>query len=399
MQLEPVVQALHDVLARVPPKNSSLDAMREFHRTKNLEAQMIACHVTKARREELVSHIHAYIRATSLSETTRMVLMSCQGTLESTANSPLSAGESASQTSENTSCELPFEIYEGHTAASTALLRTAFFADAEPGTRIFQALGMKFVEVERGAVPLNDTHLVVTAYLVSLVRTWDKKLGANLVFNAWDAVRKLGWAVSTLSLQRLKDAIDCLANTTVRVYLHLDEELNFDTEREEAAPMIARRVTEMRKEKYSQWEVQLTSTLLNILGEHHTFLSFETLAALPSGCTTSLYAFVATEKNKISEWDVESLGKICGLTSQSLDETKRALKKALLTLISGSVTVKTRGRAVRDVEGRGELVENSKGELIVRSTGSVTRTFSPPLEAFEFRKTQKGKYRVKLIKR
>ena len=143
---------------------------------------------------------------------------------------------------------LPFEIFEGYGASPTALVRTEFFANQQSGTQIFKLLGMNLMNVERGNLPLNDTHFVLIVFLVSLVRNWDQELGVNLRFNPWDAVRRMGWSVNKLSLQRLKDAIDRLADTTVRVY-H-----DHETDREEAAPMVARRVTEMDKAKRITWE-------------------------------------------------------------------------------------------------------------------------------------------------
>lgn len=389
MELAPVITEMFGILAEVPPKGARLQELRDFRRVSSTKAKLIAAQLPKAYRNELIEHIHAYMRATNPPEDVRNVLMECHGTLESDVDSTLVQAQAQVRTTR----KLPFELYEGYTASPTALARTAFFTNLEPGTQIFKVLGMNNVQVERGQFPLNATHFMVMVYLVSLVREWDEKLGASLVFNAWDALRTMGWATNKLSLQRLKAAIDCLAGTTVRVYL------DFETDRQEAAPIVARRVTEMTKGKYSAWEAQLTSTLLNLVSEYHTFLSFETLAALPSGCTTWLYAFIASEKNKESEWDLDDLARLAGLASSNPYAIKSKLKAALETLVRGSVEVKARGAAVRNIKGRGELVDNANGELVVRSTTNTTKTFSPPLGAFCFRKTQKGKERVKLIKR
>jgi hypothetical protein len=389
MELDPVINEMFDILAEIPPKGARLQELRDFRRVAAAKARLIAAQLPKAHRDELINHIHAYIRATNPPEAVRQIFMECHGTLESDLDNVLVQAQAQVRTAR----KLPFELHEGYSASPTALVRTAFFTNPEPGTQIFKVLGMSNVHVERGQFPMNATHLMVMVYLVSLVREWDEKLGANLVFNAWDALRTMGWSTNKLSLQRLKDAIDCLAGTTVRVYL------DFETDRQEAAPMVARRVTEMSKGKYSAWEVQLTSTLLNLLSEYHTFLNFETLAALPSGCTTWLYVFIASEKNKESEWDLDDLARLAGLASPNPYTIKSKLKAALETLVRGSVEVKARGAAVRNIEGRGELVDNANGELVVRSTTSTTKTFSPPLGAFCFRKTQKGKERVKLIKR
>ena len=96
---------------------------------------------------------------------------------------------------------------------------------------------------------------------------------------------------------------------------------------------------------------------------------------------------------------MEDLARLVGLNSSNPDQIKRKLKAALEILVCGLVEVKPRGEAVREVEGLGEVDFNSNGELVVRSKTSKTKTFSPPLESFSFHKTQKGKVRVRLIKR
>lgn len=389
MDLHPVIQELYDLLSQKPPEGASLSEMRSFRMACSKAAELKAELLPQILRAELISHIQGYIRETLPPAEKLRTLFDCQSTLETAIETAMDE----TRTSGGKQRTLPFEIFEGYGASPTALVRTEFFANQQSGTQIFKLLGMNLMNVERGNLPLNDTHFVLIVFLVSLVRNWDEELGVNLRFNPWDAVRRMGWSVNNLSLQRLKDAIDRLADTTVRVY-H-----DHETDREEAAPMIARRVTEMDKAKRITWEVQLTSTLLEVVSAHRTYIKFETLAALPGGCATLLYAFIASEKSKQTEWDVEDLARLVGLNSSNPDQIKRKLKAALEILVCGLVEVKPRGEAVREVEGLGEVDFNSNGELVVRSKTSKTKTFSPPLESFSFHKTQKGKVRVRLIKR
>lgn len=389
MDLHPVVKELYDLLSEKPPKGASLDEMRSFRRACTKNAELKAGLLPNALRAELVSHIQVYIRETWPPEEQRGILVECQATLENKIGTVLNEVQILGSRQRT----LPFEIFEGYGASPTALVRTEFFANQQPGTQIFKLLGMNMMSVERGKMPLSDTHFVLIVFLVSLVRSWDEELGVNLKFNPWEAVRRMGWSVNTLSLLRLKDAIDRLADTTVCVYR------DNETDREEAAPIVARRVTEMDKAKRSIWEVQLTSTLLKMVSAHRTYIKFETLAALPAGCATLLYAFIASEKSRESEWDLDDLARLTGLTSSKPAQIKRKLKAALEIMVCGRVEVKPRGEAVRAVEGLGEVDFNSNGELVVRSKTSRTKTFNPSLESYSFRKTQRGKERVILIKR
>ena len=388
MTLAPLILSMRELLAQTPPAGATLAEKRALRLGNSAKAKLLAASVPRAEREALCAQVTAWMRATNAAEPERLLLCEVQNTLEMDLDD---LGDMVRTAPVVTERRFEFDMWDGFSAAPTAFVRSALFASIEPGTQLFQVLGMKHVAVERGKLPLTDTHLQVMLYLVSKVRAWDAKLGASITFKAREATDALGWQRNKQSLVRLRDAIERLAQTTVRVLL--DEQ----TEREEAAPMIARRVTDMDVDARHAWEVQLTATLLNTLNEFHTFLKFETLAALPTGCATWLYAFISSEASRESEWDLETLAQMSGLTSKNPYEIKRKLTAALDTLVRGSVEVKARGKAVQ-AEGRSELVDTQRG-LAVRSLVSTTRTFDPPLAAYSFRKTAAGKTRVKLVKR
>ena len=285
---------------------------------------------------------------------------------------------------------LPYTLLEGFSAAPTAFVRSGLFNDVpQSETRVFKVLGLTNMTIERSGGALGQNNLQALMLAISKVRDYDEKLGTTVEFNAWEAVETLGWTRSTQSLVRLKQAIDQLRATTVRVML--DEK----TQTEEAAPLIARALTSL--DDRTKWEIQLTSTLLNALAQYRTFLNFETLAALPNGAATWLYAFIESEPRERTEWDLDDIAEAAGLTSGNRYEIKRKLKAALRTLKAGKVEVKARGKAVYNEE-RGELVDKG-GKLVVRSTSSQIKTFTPPLSAYEFRKTQAGKERVVIYRK
>lgn len=258
--------------------------------------------------------------------------------------------------------ELGYSLKAGHGVAPTAFVRSGLFGGTTDS--LLTVLGMKNVVVEREGEALTATHLQVMTYLLSLVRSFDADLGAAVKFGAWEAVKTLGWTKATQSLARLRDAIDALAATTIRVIDGINKQ--------EAAPLVALRRTSL--DARDEWTVQLPATLLAHL-RHRTFLALDTLAALPAGAATWLYSFVQSERSNESEWDVSDLAEAAGLTSSNPYEISRKLKTALETLKAGAVETKARGAG-----------------------GVVVKKFRPVLKSFQFRKTADGKQRVSLVK-
>ncbi|MDF3886724.1 RepB family plasmid replication initiator protein [Cupriavidus basilensis] len=251
-----------------------------------------------------------------------------------------------------------YPLYKGVGAAPPAFVRSPLFANRDPGNQIFGVLGLKQVTVERGEEPLNETHLLALANLISMAESYDEKLGATVTFGPWDAVRTLEWTRSTQSLKRLEDAIEALARTTVRI-------VREGGEAHEAAPLIARRVFSSRK----HWEVQLTATLLAHLNEFRTYVNFSTLKKLPNGASLRLYLFIMSEKATRTEWSLDELAALAGLSSNDTGHVKRKLKAALDVLVDGVRTVKARGKAVKKhPAARAVQLENGK-----RATGHRRR--------------------------
>lgn len=282
---------------------------------------------------------------------------------------------------------LSYPIYAGCGAAPTALLRSATFSSPKKGAQAFPVLGIKNVTVERGSEPLTHSDLMTLAYLVSLVKTYDSKFGVALTFNPWDAVRTLRWTHSPQSVTRLHDAIEVLSKNTVRIV-----DTNFA--QEEAAPFVARRVF-----AGPNWEVHLTVTLLTALERFRTFINFEVLSKLPNGAASSLYLFISSEKSQITEWPLDALAELAGLSSANKGHIKRKMTEALETLKLGSHTVKTRGKSL-ELSADAKCETKKDGSKVFRATekNTVTYPFPPILESFEFRLDRNGKERVALTK-
>jgi hypothetical protein len=282
---------------------------------------------------------------------------------------------------------LCYPIYAGCGAAPTALLRSATFSSPKKGPQVFPVLGIKNVTVERGSEPMDHTNLMTLAYLISLVKTYDTKLGVTITFNPWDAVRTLRWTHSPQSVTRLNDAIELLSKNTVCIV-----DTNFV--REEAAPFVARRAL-----TGLNWEVQLTATLLTALERFRTFINFEVLSKLPNGAASRLYLFISSEKSQTTEWPLDALAELAGLSSANSDHRKRKITEALETLKLGSHTVKARGKALKQ-NADAKCETKKDGSKVFRATEktSVTYKFQPILEAFEFRLDRNGKERVSLTK-
>lgn len=377
MQLNATLQALEAILAAQPDADAPLKDRIAFFKAQDRKAKAYAAELDAGERLQQIEAIDAYIRAVRPDAERKERLLNIQGIFEMDAT--VLADYRPIKTR-----KLPYDLIEGYGAAPTAFVRSGLFNGTGNGQRIFKVLGLPHISIERAGNPLGQNHLQTLMLAISLVRDYDEKLGTTVAFKPWDAIRTLGWSKSTQSLKRLKDAIDQLRGTTVRVVL------NADSQTEEAAPLIARALTSM--DERTSWEVQLTSTLLNALAEYRTFLKFETLAALPNGAASWLYAFLQSEARDKTEWDLEDIAQAAGLTSGNPYEIKRKLKAALETLKAGSTEVKARGKAVY-AEGKGELTEQGD-RLVVKSTSSTTKTFEPALKAYAFRKTQSGKERV-----
>lgn len=249
---------------------------------------------------------------------------------------------------------MTFKVAVGHGVAPTSFLRSKAFTSQAPGLQLFRVLGMPNVHVERGERPLKESHLKVLIYLCSLVRDYDSRLGAEVKFRPRDAIKALGWSDNTESLKRLKGICEGLRATTLRIR-HGDK---FDTET--AAALVASHTTSLNQRK-TGWSATLPAALLNALQAFRTYVKFGTLAALPNGVPTMLYLFLRSEKSTTSEWNVQELTTVLGMTSTSLPERRRKLTTALEVLTSGVRTVKARGEALQSGNQAVEVVETKEG--------------------------------------
>ena len=383
MQLTTHLQHLVDILEAQPPEGATLGERGKFYKGQTALAKAYAASMGHENRQTALGQLIAYRKAIRPGGKRLEVLCNIEGLFE--MDYPVAQPEEVALTRTR---RIDYSVFEGGGVAPTMLLRTGVFADAstDENARVLKALGFKNATIERWGKVLNQDHLFTLAYTVALVREWDDN-GTTVRFNAWEAVRAFGWAVNTASVRRLKSALEDLQMTRIRVVY------NADTEREGTAPIVGRCLTEMTER--SRWEVQLNSVLLDMLLDYRTFLSFNTLAALPQGTATWLYAFIATHEGTTT-WDLDELAAAAGLTSANPYEVKRKLKAALDILVDGVVEVKARGKATHQ-DGKGELVEEN-GRLVVRSTTTTTKTFTPPIKAYNFTKTAKGKPRVELIR-
>lgn len=359
------------------------------------EAKRLVASMTSAERERAGEAIFDYIVRQGIEGAEEAFLYDVArfidnpGTCKEISSQPLAVDPNQKRPA-TTKVPVGYEVYAGRGVAPTSFLRTATFASEVPGIQLFPVLGMPNVAVERGAQPLDTTHLHVLIYLAAQVQEYDPSLGANVTFRPRDAILALGWTDNGASKTRLRDAVEALAGTTIRIR----EGDEYDTQ--EAASVVGRRVT--RLEDRRQWEVQLLSTLLRALVRFHTYVDLRMLAVLPNGAATRLYLFLCSERNRESEWDVERLAAIAGLSSADAAHLKRKMAAALQVLVDGVVTKRARGKAVY-APGKGELDFNAKGELVACSTSSHLVHFPPVVDCFSFRKDGRARERVKIVKK
>lgn len=378
MQLDTTLQSLYDILAAIAPDTYTLKEKGDFYKAQSAKAMRFVAAIDKAERARLKEEAIAYIRATRPRlDDLHSPWLRIQGLMEQDLD------HIVLDTTSNTKT-IPYELYDGHSAAPTAFLRSALFSYPQSGRQIFKVIGLPNIQVERAGAPLAEGHLQALLYLISLVRDYDAKNGQTVTFNPWDAVRTIGWTKSSQSLRRLTAALEAMQNTKVRI-VH-----DHASETQESAPLIGRILCSM--DDRTKWEVQLTATLLNAVAEFRTFLKFETLAALPNGTAFWLYAFIQSEANKKTEWNVEELAEAAGLISTNHYRVRDKLEAALKVLIAGKVEVKARGKAVH-TKDRGTLDMRGK-KLVVKSMTSKVKTFPPPLKSYSFRKTSTGKDRL-----
>lgn len=378
MQLDTKLQSLYDILAATAPDTYTLKEKGDFYKARSAEAMRFVAAIDKTERARLKDEVIAYIRATRPRvNDLHSPWLRIQGLLEQDLDHIVI--DTASTTK-----AIPYELHNGHSAAPTAFLRSALFSNTQSGHQIFKVIGLPNIQVERAGTPLAEGHLQALLYLISLVRDYDVKNGQTVEFNPWNAVRTIGWTKSSQSLHRLNAALEAMQNTKVRI-VH-----DIASETQELAPLIGRIFCSMDNRK--KWEVQLTATLLTAVSEFRTFLKFETLAALPNGTAFWLYAFIQSEANKKTEWDLDELAEAAGLTSTNRYHIKEILKAALDILVAGRVEVKARGKAVQ-TKDRG-MLDTRGNKLVVKSTSSKVKIFPPPLKAYSFTKTATGKNRL-----
>lgn len=352
-------------------------------------------------RLEFVDTLVTFIKANRLTPELHQQLLAAQGYLEGDYAPVVNQVESAEVAHAKREAleSYPFKVHRGHSPVPTHFVRTALFTNQDAGERTFKALGLNNVTVRRKGAPLNETHLQTLALLSSRIAEWHPKLGAMVEFAPWEAIRTLGWSLNTSSLRRLRDALDALAETDIRVVLDAEKETREDS------TIVGTRLTSL--DERTKWEVQVNRTFLRAVAQAHMFINLETLAVLPKGAATWLYGFVMTLPDKpkgpdgkprdYSEYDLDELCEAAGVNDKCVRQRRHKLKEALTLLQAGKVETKARGKAVVDKD-QVELVEGPKGGLRVKSTAVVTKKFEAVVKSFKFVKTKAGVERVQIVK-
>jgi hypothetical protein len=420
MQLNPIVNKLIELVNQRPPDGLTglalKDELKALAKKCKYEAHLLGAET----RAALLAEVIEYVKQASPGGVERAPLFNVWGLLEMDFSlTDFSEFESVtSQVSEevNTTRSVPYNVFEGQGVAPTAFLRTSLFNDikVDDKTRVFEVLGLKNTCVERDGKPLGQNHLQALVYLLGKVVKWTNE-GTTVKFSAWDAVRVLGKGANSQTVKNLKSTLEDLQGTRIR----LVHDTNNATE--ESAPLVGRLLTSLDKGKMVCWEVQLTSTLLDAIARHRTFLDLNTLAVIPMGVTTWLYGYIASQPAKETEWDLDALAERAGLTmpldkmvetgenptpkqvQTRVDENRRKIKAALELLKQGVVISRPRGISTHQ-EGRGEIVhrincKTKEVSLAVKSTVTTTKVFEPVLADWSFRKTKDGKFRVQIVKK
>lgn len=382
-------------------------------RTVRAVAEAVKLGERKARLE-LVDKLVAFIKGNRLDSGLREALLAAQGFMEGdyapvvNASAPDALARAsrevmvtaANEDKANDETErYPFEVHRGYSPVPTHFVRTALFTSQDSGLRTFKAMGLNGVAVRRNGAPLNETHLQTLTYLSARVTAWNKELGTMVKFSPWEAIKELGWSQNTASLRRLRDALEALAQTEIRVVL------DAATDTREDSPLIGKRMTSL--DERVLWKVQVMSTFLNAIAEAHMFMSLDTLAVLPKGAPTWLYGFVKTlpdspkgpdgKPRDYSEYGLDELCETAGIHDKCVRQRRHKLKEALTVLQAGKVETLARGKAVVE-KGQIELVETKAGGLRVKSTAVVEKRFEAAIKSFKFVKTSAGVERVQIVK-
>lgn len=420
MHPNPIVKQLIELVAQRPPDGLTGRAQQDAHKTLSKRCRYEAHLLGAETRATLLAEVIDYVKKASPGEVERSLLVNVWGLLEMdfslTDFSEFEAVPGLVSEEITTTRSISYSVFEGQGVAPTALLRTSIFNDTKVDnkTRVFEVLGLNNTCVEREGKPLGQNHLQALVYLLGKVVRWTNE-GTTVKFSAWDAVRVLGKGANSKTVKNLKNTLEDLQGTRIR--------LVHDTANatEESAPLVGRLLTSLDKGKMVCWEVQLTSTLLDAIAKHRTFLDLNTLAVIPMGVTTWLYGYIASQPKKETEWDLDALAERAGLmmpwekmietgespTSQQVktrvNENRRKIQAALELLKKGVVISRPRGICTHH-EGRGEIVhrinrKTKEVSLAVKSTTTTTKLFEPVLADWSFRKTKDGKLRVQIVKK
>ncbi|NYT64300.1 hypothetical protein H0A66_18460 [Alcaligenaceae bacterium] len=285
---------------------------------------------------------------------------------------------------------LGFTLYDGVGALPTAFVRSAVFANQENKHQVFEVLGMPVVKVERDGAALTETHLMVLAYLVSLVQEYDRKAGALVEFTAWDAVRGLHWTRSSQSVARLDKALAGLATTKVRI-------IQNGVQTQDAVPLVI--LADGWKEAKHR-RIRLTAAFILDLEAYRTYVDLKVIYKLPNGAATRLYLLLLSEKILLTTWPMRQLAHLVGLASDDEYHVKDKLRQTLQVLMDGVRHVKGRGLAARMREDKGASASSQAGVALPVSSGEPTllHTFEPIVAAYSFRRDRHGRWLVQLRK-
>lgn len=338
-----------------------------------LRGMALAYPLGDKKRAELLPKVQAHLRTPNLPDRVRQALLSLMGYLEQDYSLVVNKIKPYMT---YTRVKANYGLKPGCSASPTAFIRSGVFSRQDRGELALKVLGARNVQIKRRGGVLNETHLQVMLYLVSLVDDYDAKLGTLVQVQPREAVRKLGWCRNNLSVQRLRKALQELSHT------HIELVQEVSTGRSTDLTMLANTTTDELED--GCWSVQLLAPMLNMLQDpaNRTYLSLEVLAALPNGAATWLYAFIKSHAMEKTVWDADELAFAAGITKGDPYKRRHALKEALQVLAEGVVVVKARGKAAAGATG---------------ASSGVAKTFPRPLACFRFYKDA-GRHLVELVR-
>jgi hypothetical protein len=382
MRLTPLLALKRKV--HPPELEDSIEARATFYKGVTLEVARMVAAMDHEEREELETTIQCWLDECDVDPGLKVELVGMQATLRTDFSNLLAkaAAQARAIEVEASDPDHPIELFNkkdvpwGFSAVPHAFVKSGLFSGA---TAALMVLGFPGLTIEQLTQRLEQEHLQVMVYLISLVDRFNKDLGRRIQFSPREALKALGWSLNTLSRERLQRVLYELEKTHFMLR---------DTRKETPSRggridfnLAANVVTDDSLD--GDWSVILLPALLAVVSRKdlRTQLHLKTLALLPQGITTWAYAFTESQVGE-TNWYVDDLCKLAGLTSNRADKRKEKLSEALKTLKQGWVDRRSRGLAAK----------NAGGSVVTRCH------FEPVLADFRYEKQKDGRERVVLVK-